>query len=212
MLPREDLVNRNKQLPIALVNGTHNSDFFFDHRKYELAELESAGFDFSFARKHFKVRSDNWDQGSYKKVSNPKFNGGIRCRLVARLEKGDRLFRFGRQNSTRDDVATGSWWFDEETCRYLWKISGMDDGAFRNNARYCFCVPDEWSDMSRLVSCELDSSYWCFKGFSEPVRRAPQLATMTGFDSTPMQIYLPGGLSDSDRKNVKDVAINRSVY
>lgn len=198
---------------LVLVNGTKNAEHFHNKARFELAELEAAGFDFEYARKNLGIKKENWHSGAYKKVATPRFNGGIKAMMISRLQKGDKLYRFGAQTFSRECIATGRWWFDEDVCIYLWKISGNDDHKFRSSARSCFAVPEEWSDMSRIVTGTLAHDYWCFKGVSATARSSSKSTSMHGGGMISLQIYIPGGLDQESFENdLKDGALLRSVY
>src|SRR5262245_33200252 len=91
--------------------GTRNGDHHIG-KAYEYAQLEAAGFEWP------KRKSKS---GPKTKQQQPRFNGGVTSPLEVRLQKGDKLFRFNP--SDPGDLARqvrGHWWFDRDTCIYLW--------------------------------------------------------------------------------------------
>jgi hypothetical protein len=95
---------------------------------------------------------------------NSKLNGGIGSRIVARLQRGDRVYRFSdsKRASTREARAKGSWWFDQETYLTLRKLGGHADDKFRKTARSNLAILPEWGDMANLLTGKLNKDFWCF--------------------------------------------------
>lgn len=154
---------------------------------YELALLRSIG------------HKSPWNPELHLCCKRP-FNGGIQSnRLESHLEKGDKIFRFSdkKRAPEKNDVISGCWWFDQETCIYLWKISSSGE-KFRDNARDAFGVLEEWGDMGNLVSGFLTSNFWCFKGVTATAEGSGKkiVGGMHGLDA--LQVFVPGGFKPED--------------
>jgi hypothetical protein len=86
-------------------------------RLYEQAQLDAAGFDHSVTG------------------GQPRFNGGVTAPLETRLQRGDKIYRFSSSPKTRrEDQVSGCWWFDYDTCLFLWSKSRGTDQGFRDAA------------------------------------------------------------------------------
>ena len=144
---------------------------------------------------------------------NSKFNGGIASRIVARLERGDRVYRFSdtKRATTREARAEGFWWFDQETYLTLRKLSPNGDDQLREAARNTLAVLPEWGDMGNLVRGKVAKDFWCFKGMSAAAEG--KSAKIVGpFTLDVLQIFVPGGLRISDLEDVSDSVLTRIAY
>lgn len=180
---------------IQIWAGTRNGDRHFG-RSYQDAQLDAAGV----------FRSN-------PRVQKPKFNGGITSPLETRLQTGDKIYRFAGSRQTRlEDQIRGSWWFDYDTCLFLWsKVKDDSDEGFRNVARTAFAVLDEWSDMNFCVSGVLAYDFWAISGNTA---RADSGAThaINPYGLLVRQIFIPGGLTRNDFNIVRPASLTRVGY
>jgi hypothetical protein len=180
--------------------GTRNGDYHFG-RLYEEVKLQAAGYD--------------WKAGDHQK----KFNGGITAPIETRLQKDDKIYRFAgsRQTKLEDQIrgsplGRGSWWFDYETCLFLWsKCKDRSDEGFRNAARSAFAVLHDWSDMNYCVAGVLAYDFWSIYGNTAPAKRENEFA-INPYGFVPRQIFIPGHLTPDDFKIIRPVGLTRVVY
>jgi hypothetical protein len=175
-------------------NGTRNYGYHQKIKEYRRALERAAGF----------IRKSDDEQ--------PKFNGGVTANREVRLEPGDKLYRFAGSNKrTLADQLNGEWWFDEDTCIFLWSKSGGLDKGFRQAARMAFAVIDEWSDMNFCVSGRLAYSFWAIAGNTARAE-GKNGASVNPYGIEIKQLFIPGGLKETDFVDVKPVSIARVAY
>jgi len=139
------------------------------------------------------------------------YNGGLYCRRVSRLEKGDLLFRFsdsGKQNL--ESKFSGDWWFDRECLATIRWASRLENSDFTIAARSYLGVLHEWGDMKNLVGGLLTADFWCFKGLTGGVAGARQ--KLSGpLRTDVVQIYVPGGLRLADFRQPRDNVLTSGI-
>ena len=185
---------------------TANQEHHFG-RLYDMAKLGAAGFSWPVEN------INDWHPGMYKNVQ-PRFNGGVCCPYESRLQAGDKLYRFAPSGCSLENHLRGRWWFDEETCVFLWSKSGYEnrDANFRNQARRAFGVLDEWGDMGNLVTVVLKEDFWCIKGSTAPAKESSGPVVMHNpFGTDVLQIFVPGGFTEAT-VTAKRAAFDRLVY
>lgn len=173
--------------------GTRNGDHHFG-KDYHEAQLKAAGFD------------------SRRKGGQPRFNGGVCALLETRLQAGDKLYRFsGSNRKTMAEQFIGEWWFDEDMCVLLWKLSDGSDNGFREAARRVFAVLPEWSDMNFCVSGVLRHDFWAIRGTTAAARgRTETISNSLGLDAR--QLFVPGKLGLADFRDARRVSLTRVAY
>lgn len=192
---------------MAIYDGTRN----YDHHcgiRYEVATLEATGFQWAaVGQKEKEANPKNYGK------SQPKFNGGIISPIETRLQKNDKIYRFSDSASNQEQIVGGRWWFDMDTCIFLWSKAGIGqtDAGYRSAARAAFAVLHEWGDMGRLVTGILACDFWAFKGLTAPAKgNECSINNPYGLDG--LQIFVPGGFVKSDFTAVKDAALTRVKY
>jgi hypothetical protein len=101
-----------------------------------------------------------------------------------------------RIRKTLVDQLQGEWWFDEDTCLFLWSKSGWLDKGFRQAARMAFAVIEEWSDMNFCVSGRLAWSFWAIAGNTARAV-GENSASINPYGIEVRQLFIPGGLKES---------------
>lgn len=170
------------------------------------AQLESHGY-------QFPPDLPREQRGPHLLNSNQKYNGGVGASIFARLDTGERVFRFSdsKKAPTLEARARGFWWFDYECYLTLRKLGGTNDVRFREAARSNLAVLPEWGDMANLVTGLVRKPYWVIKGMTAPA--AGKSDKISGhFSLDVLQIYVPGGLALADLSEPSDSVLTRTAY
>lgn len=180
----------------SIHEGTRNSHLHAG-KPYLIAQLEAVGYEWppGTVWRGEKHPAEYWR-------CQPRFNGGIVSAIEVRLQRGDKIYRFAGSDTPQDRHISKCWWFDEDTCIFLWSRSGGTDHGFRNAAREAFAVIRDWSDMDRLVTGRLAHDFWAFKGVTATATGAGStMRDRNGFDA--MQLFVPGGFKAGDFNDLK---------
>ncbi len=78
---------------------------------------------------------------------------------------------------------------------------------FRRSARMAFAVINEWSDMNACVSGTLVHPFWAIAGNTARADGKGDLA-INPYGISVRQIFVPGGLTTGDFKDLRPVALN----
>jgi hypothetical protein len=165
------------------------------------------------------ARANLWSAG-FKPVDDPdpiavtdpgNYNGGICFKRVSRIQRGDLLFRFSDSKiKALDKKCAGYWWFEQDCFSTIRLTGQLENSDFTSTARSLLGILYEWGDMGNLVSGILTADFWCYKGLTGAV--AGQKQNFSGPLRTDMvQIYVPGGLTLSDFRQVHDNVLTSGI-
>ena len=133
--------------------------------------------------------------------------------IETRLQKGDKIYRFSDSKHDLERIVGGGWWFDIDTCIFLWSKAGagQTDSGFRSAARAAFGVLHEWGDMGKLVTGTLAHDFWAFKGLTAAAT-GKEGSIHNPYGLNGLQIFVPGGLATPDFTDVKYASLTRVAY
>ncbi len=131
------------------------------------------------------------------------YNGGIENPEFHPIPLSSLLIRFGGSAWKGSDpfagrVAAGEWWLDYDNLVRIVEYARAIDETLAYAVRQTCAVPDDWSDMTLLITGYTRSPLWAYKGlgnvaFGKKVTIDPKSPGKPAVE----QLYIPG-LNDPD--------------